>query len=243
MKIRPMGSCLVAALAVGFLGYAQQKQATVLDGVYTAQQAQRGAETYENICAACHEGAEPEAEPPKGSEFVEHWREAPLSFLYGFVHTNMPGNKPGTLSEETYLDVVSYLLRENGYPAGSSELTAVKTSDIQFVGKDGPKPFPANALVLTVGCLVPGSDGDWSLTTAVAPTRVKEGDHATPEEIAKSATTALGQSSYRLINAEDYMGASMKGQKVQAKGVLTKVANPFTLSVQSLERVGTGCDK
>src|SRR5262249_55567899 len=110
-------------LAFGLIGWTQTKPTTVRDGVYTEQQAQAGQEQYEAVCAACHEGAEPEANPPKGSEFIERWREAPLSFLYDFIHTKMPGDKPGTLSETNYVNLVSYLLQANGYAAGSTPLT------------------------------------------------------------------------------------------------------------------------
>src|SRR4051794_7013375 len=134
MKMHPLGGCLLAVLAAGLAAFAQTKPATVLDGVYTEQQAQRGEAKYEAICAACHDGDEPEAPPPKGREFVERWREAPLGFLYNFIHTNMPGDKPGSLSEANYVDVVAYILQVNGYASGTSELSAAKMSSILLVG-------------------------------------------------------------------------------------------------------------
>jgi mono/diheme cytochrome c family protein len=234
---------LVAALGVGFLGYAQMKQPTVLDGVYTEQQAQKGEERYQAICAACHDGDEPEAPAPKGPEFVEQWRDAPLGFLYSFIHKSMPADKPGTLSESDYVDIVGYLLRVNSYPAGSTDLTATKTAGILFVGADGPKPLPISALVSAVGCLATNSEGDWTLTSGSNPMRVRVGDQTTPEELAASRALPLGQSTYKLINAEDFPAAKVKGHKVQAKGVLTKVVIPYTLSVQSLESIGDGCSK
>jgi mono/diheme cytochrome c family protein len=243
MKIHPLGGSLVAALAVAFLAYPQMKQATVLDGVYTEQQAQKGEERYQAICAACHDGDEPEAPAPKGPEFIERWRDAPVGFLYGFIHKSMPADKPGSLSEADYVDVIAYLLRVNGYPAGATNLTAAKTGDILLVGLDGPKPLPASALVSAVGCLATNAEGDWTLTSASNPTRVRVGDQTTPEELAASRALPLGPSAYKLINAEDFPAAKLKGQKVQAKGVLTKVVNPYTLSVQSLESIGDGCGK
>ncbi len=230
-------------LALGFAVWAQSKSATVLDGVYSEAQALRGEAKYEEICAACHDGDEPEAPAPKGREFVERWREAPLSFLYNFIHSNMPGDKPGSLTEANYVDVVAYLLHVNGYAAGASELTAAKTSSILLVGSDGPKPLPANSLVSAVGCLAIDADGGWTLTAGANPVRVRVGDETTPEELAVSKTAALGQATYTLGNAEDFPVAKLKGQKVQAKGVLTKVALPYRLSLQSLEAVGEGCGK
>jgi mono/diheme cytochrome c family protein len=144
---------LFAVFALGFLGLGQTKQVTVLDGVYTERQALAGEEQYEAICAACHDGDEPEAPPPRGPVFIDRWREAPLSFLHGFIHDNMSGDKPGTLSEKDYVDLVAYLLYTNGYSAGASELTASKTAAILLVGPEGPRPLPANILVSAVGCL------------------------------------------------------------------------------------------
>jgi len=243
MKIHPSSALVVAFLALGLAGYSQTKPVTVLDGVFTEQQALRGQETYEAICAACHEGDEPEAVPPKGSEFIERWREAPVSFLYGFIHANMPGDKPGTLSDANYLDLTAYLLQASGYPPGSAELTAAKTRDILFVSPDGPKPIPANSLASAVGCLATNADGDWTLESGASPVRVRVGDETTPDELGVSRAAALGQASYKLNNAEDFPVAKMKGHKVQAKGVLTKVTNPYTLSLQSLESVGETCGK
>jgi mono/diheme cytochrome c family protein len=243
MKIHPLCGGSIAALAVGLFAYGQMKQTTVLDGVYTEQQAAKGEELYQSICAACHEGAEPEAAPPKGSEFIERWRDAPLNFLYSFIHTNMPGDKPGSLSEADYLVLTAYLLSANGYPKGSTELTAAKTRDILLVGPDGPKPLPVTALVSAVGCLDTNAEGDWILTSGASPVRVRAGDTTTPEELAESRAMPLGQSAYKLINAEDFPAAKMKGHKVQAKGVLTKVVNPYSVSVQSLESLGDACGK
>jgi mono/diheme cytochrome c family protein len=225
------------------VGSGQTRPANVLGGVFTEEQAEAGEQVYSAICAACHEGDEPEAAPPKGSEFVERWREAPLSFLYSFLRTKMPGDKPGALSESTYIDVMAYLLRVNGYPIGAAKLTADKIHDIVLVGADGPKPLPANALVSAVGCLAPGIEDTWTLTSATTPLRVRVGDETTAEELAVSRAAALGSASYTLKNAEDFPALKLKGHKVQAKGVLTKAGAPYTLSLQSLESLGDDCGK
>ena len=238
LRLVAAASGLACLLTVG--GRTQTRPATVLDGVYTEAQGQAGAAQYEAICAACHEGDEPEANAPKGTEFVERWRDAPLSFLYDFIRTSMPGDKPGSLTEAQYINLTAYLLEANGYKAGATELTAARTRDIQLTGPDGPKPLPANVLVSAVGCL-DGSGDDWSLSKASTPLRVRVGDETNPEELAASKATAFGQSSYTLTNAEDFPAAKLKGHKVQAKGVLTKVSNPFRLSVQSLETLSDAC--
>lgn len=233
-------SCSALALLLAISGRSQTKQATVLDGVYTEAQAQAGSEQYEAICAACHEGPEPEANPPKGSEFIDKWRDAPLSFLFNFIHTSMPGDKPGTLTDAQYINLTAYLLQANGYPHSTLPLTAEKIQNTMLVGPDGPKPLPANALVSAVGCLA-GSGDAFTLNTATLPLRVRVGDETNPQELAASRAAVLGSASYTLTNAEDFPAAKLSGHKVQVKGVLTKVASPFRLSVQSLESVSDAC--
>lgn len=218
--------------------------ATVLDKVYSAPQADRGAEAYQTHCAKCHEGAEPDAPEPKGQPFIDRWREAPLDFLFTHIRTKMPGDAPGTLSQDVYLDILAYLLRENGYPAGNSDLNAGQLGTILLTGPEGPRPLPPDSLVRVVGCLAPaGSADEWKLTTATSPARVSEADQTTPEETAKSAATPPGSVTYILRNAEDQHADTMKGQRVQAKGVLGGSADKMSVSVQSLVHVGAGCDK
>ena len=240
MRLRSVAAGCGLACLLTTVGWTQNRPATVLDGVYTEAQAQAGAAQYEAICAACHEGDEPEANAPKGTEFIERWRDAPVSFLYNFIRTGMPGDKPGTLTEAQYINLTAYLLQANGYKSGATALTAARTRDVQLVGPDGPKPLPANSLVSAVGCLA-GAGDEWSLSSATAPLRVRVGDETNPEELAASKATMLGAAAYTLGNAEDFPAAKFKGHKVQVKGVLTKVANPFRISVQSLESVNDVC--
>lgn len=215
---------------------AQAQQTTTLDGVYTSAQAQRGGRTYSKICADCHEGGEPDAEPLFGPEFVDRWREAPLEFLYGFYSKKMPGDDPGTLGTPVYQDVMAYLLQENGYPAGSKEIKAEQMASVLFVGADGPAALPHSALVRIVGCMKPDGSG-WQLTQAATPARVRGADETSPEEVAVSAATALGDASYKLQRLDNFKPADLTGRKVQAKGIF----NDGTLSVMSLAAAGDGC--
>lgn len=95
------------------------KNITTSSGVYTPPQAARGEQTYMNLCVSCH---------PKGTytaaAFREKWNGTALSELYMFVSTSMPKMDPGTLEPEEYAQVIAYLLKINGMPAGKSELPA-----------------------------------------------------------------------------------------------------------------------
>lgn len=100
--------------------------ATVLAGVYTPAQAQRGKAVYLQSCAAgCHmenlKGNGP-ALDLAGKAFVARWKGVTLSALFKKIHDTMPVDKPGSLAPGDYAAVTAYLLAENGYPAGTSAL-------------------------------------------------------------------------------------------------------------------------
>lgn len=86
-------------------------------GVYTAQQADRGRATYDAMCASCHDRAS-----HSGATFTRAWQGRTLWDLYSLVSETMPKSDPGTLSEQEYVQVLAYLLRLNGLPAGTEPL-------------------------------------------------------------------------------------------------------------------------
>jgi mono/diheme cytochrome c family protein len=118
----------LAALAVSpILIWAAQAPATVSvwDGVYTADQAKRGADLFAKSCASCHgdqlEG-EGQAPPLTGSEFLGNWNKQVADDLFEIVKATMPADKPGSLSRATNADIMSYIFQVNGFPAGKTEL-------------------------------------------------------------------------------------------------------------------------
>src|SRR6516225_11342043 len=128
---------------------------TVWDGVYTADQAKRGKAAYSQYCIRCHkadllgiEGA------MKGEPFMERRREDNLETLFLDMKATMPRGNPGGLPDQTYTDIISYLLQSNDMPPGLTELKPAALEKVRLVGKDGPKPVPNFVPVLSVGCLV-----------------------------------------------------------------------------------------
>ena len=152
----------------------------------------------------------------------------------------MPGNRPGSLSESTYIDILAFLLSANGLPAGSKELTADVIRSVEFVGKDGPKPLPSMTAVRVVGCLTSGPNDTWILTNASEPVRSRSINETTPEELQGSAAWPLGTQRFRLQNVPD-RAAATKGNKVQAKGVLIRQYMNDRINVTSLETVASTC--
>ena len=95
-------------------------------GVYSAAQAARGEETYQQFCSACH-GARLQgtpAAPLTGEVFRGRWEDGKhtLDDLYYIIRSLMPNSAPGSLSKTQYADVVAYILKINNYPAGEEEL-------------------------------------------------------------------------------------------------------------------------
>lgn len=90
---------------------------SVLDGVFTAAQAERGEQTFREACAACHDTGE-----FSGGRFRIGWVGRPVGELFETISTLMPEADPGSLSRAQYAAVVAYLLQLNGYPAGDADL-------------------------------------------------------------------------------------------------------------------------
>jgi hypothetical protein len=216
----------VAALTLGLCTASAQSTGTVLDGVYTTEQAARGRHAY--------------GDDLKGSAFVDRWRGDKLDVLFTQIRTNMPGNRPGGLSEGTYVEILAFLLEANGFPASSRELTVDVIRSVQLVGKDGAKPLPNLTVVRVVGCLTTGPDAAWVLTNASEPVRSRTINVTTPDELKGSSTWPLGAHSFRLQNVPDSAGAA-KGHKVQAKGVLIRQNKNDRINVTSLETVAPSC--
>ena len=118
-------------LAIGVWGsvmLAQSKEKSVWDGVFTAEQAKRGEQRYGTACAHCHgddlEGDIVENPQLAGPMFRDKWNGLNLGQLYERIHRDMPLNRAGTLSRETSIDLVAFILSANDYPAGSTPLAS-----------------------------------------------------------------------------------------------------------------------
>jgi mono/diheme cytochrome c family protein len=95
----------------------QPKELTTLSGVFSDAQANRGRDAYLGTCRSCHT-----ADTHTGTTFEKLWDGRALYDLYAYVGEKMPKNDPGSLSPEQTVDLIAYLLRMNGMPAGSLDL-------------------------------------------------------------------------------------------------------------------------
>ena len=97
----------------------------MLDGVYADAQASRGAQAYAQTCALCHGaslGGVGEAPALVGGGFISDFSGLTVGDLFERIRTTMPLNNPGGLSRAQYSDILSFVLKSNGFPSGPREL-------------------------------------------------------------------------------------------------------------------------
>jgi S-disulfanyl-L-cysteine oxidoreductase SoxD len=115
---------------------------TVWDGVYTAEQAKRGAMLYADNCATCHglalTGGE-SAPPLTGGEFLSNWSGLSVGELFDRIRVSMPADRPGTLTREQTVNILAHIFNVGEFPAGKAELStqteALKQIRIEAVKK------------------------------------------------------------------------------------------------------------
>ena len=154
----PMGLVVRAALAVAFAAYAvigvlsltghARQTRTVSDGVYTAEQAQRGAALYKAQCASCHgEKLEGLIGPMLAGEgFVAAWGGRSLTELVDKIQNTMPLQAPGSLMRPQAIDIAAYMLQVGNFKAGSTALADAGLKTTTF-----PASRPAAATTAGAG--------------------------------------------------------------------------------------------
>ena len=98
---------------------------SVWDGVYTTEQAERGAAIAVRECATCHGATLTKAdEGPSlaGESFLAEWEGQNLGGLYERMSKTMPQSDPGKLKGQEYVDILAQILNLNKFPAGKTEL-------------------------------------------------------------------------------------------------------------------------
>ena len=211
-----------------------QKPKTVWDGVYTEAQATRATGVFGASCAGCHTLTPDGNRPLSGESFWQSNTQKSVAELLGYVSKNMPNGNGGSLSPESYNDLVALILKSNGFPAGQVELTPASIAGVQIVSKDGPGELPPNTLVRVVGCLAKNGN-EWTLTSATAPVRTEK-TAAAPED----ATVALGTRTIALKFVLTKLDAFV-GKRMSVAGLLIGAGGADGLNVAVVNRVGETC--
>ena len=124
------GATLALTTAIGVSSAPAQgaAQKSSNDGVYTKLQAERAKPQFAKMCADCH-AFSVAAKKKTGdvllgdTPFMKRWTGRPLSELVTTIVMTMPNDGSGEVTEAQGLDLVAYILQQNGYPAGSAALT------------------------------------------------------------------------------------------------------------------------
>lgn len=115
------------ALAAGVLS-----AGSAMAAGFTAEQATAGKTAFESNCAQCHgfqlEG--PDAPGLAGRDVMQNWDTA--GGLYDFISVAMPPSAPGLLGEETYINIVSYIMQFNGAAPGDAPLSTDTMQDVSL---------------------------------------------------------------------------------------------------------------
>jgi mono/diheme cytochrome c family protein len=124
VAIFAMMGALAATASYSTLGAQQATTRSVLDGVYTEEQAKRGEALYAQACAVCHgvEGKGDLGPPITATDLVAVWKTSTLGDLFEKIMITMPADEPGKLNAQQMADVLAYMLRFAKFPVGTTEL-------------------------------------------------------------------------------------------------------------------------
>ncbi|HYE85069.1 MAG TPA: cytochrome c [Vicinamibacterales bacterium] len=102
-----------------------EQNKTVWDGVFSKEQAERGAAAYKTACSECHgndlmgDGFAPAL---TGAEFAGNWNDLSVGDLFERIRVSMPPSGPSGVSPAQKADIVAHIMNMNKWPAGTGEL-------------------------------------------------------------------------------------------------------------------------
>jgi hypothetical protein len=211
-------------------------------GVFTDRQAERGKAVFDAHCARCHDANElGEAPTLAGDTFLRGWEGHTLGQLYTKILEMMPPPDAQSVDARDKLDVMTFILRENGFPSGAGELTADSAAlgAIRIVPEGGPAQLRSGATVQVVGCLTRPSPNTWLLTSSTEPEATTL-QQSGAEDQERSRTRTLGNHTIRLVSVFPSPEA-LTAHRVEAKGLLVRTGTDLAVNVVTLRSVATTC--
>src|SRR4051812_13997671 len=123
-------TAVIALWATGGLGQ------NLTPAPFTAAQVESGRAAYVASCMNCHGDSlagTGDAPPIAGRSFMIAWGARTTKDFYEAIQVGMPVGRPGSLPDQTYADIVAFILHANGAASGTSPLTpatAVRISSV-----------------------------------------------------------------------------------------------------------------
>jgi alcohol dehydrogenase (cytochrome c) len=171
-----------AMIAAGAWTASAVAQTPTNPGPFTNDQARAGQAAYASNCASCHDSGE--APPLAGDGFLGVWATRTTRDLFARVKDTMPLDNPGSLSNDTAVSIVAYLLKNNGAIAGTTSFTPTTSIEIntlvasgapqqslQAVGGQRQRGGPANGNNSTAASGGGGGNADADLRRGVVAFR------------------------------------------------------------------------
>jgi cytochrome c553 len=126
MKTAVVVGALLFVLGMSITHAQQTGTRSTASGVFTAEQAKNGERAFQAKCATCHgadlHSTEPEAPDLTEGAFRFGWQGKTIANRFEQIRSTMPlGNARG-LDDQTYIDIVAYILAFNGIPSGNQKL-------------------------------------------------------------------------------------------------------------------------
>jgi mono/diheme cytochrome c family protein len=242
-------ACALSVLCVAVVA-AQDgpKRRTVREAVFTSAQAERGKQVYEANCVTCHlEDLEGSANPTAGARgaplvgtrFVQDFGESKVSALFNKMKRDMPSGRPGSLTDQEYLDVTTYVLHRNKFPAGAAELTGEVAEAVWIPGAGGGEGLANYTFVSSVGCLHQDPTRSWLLTKAE---ELKQTELSAANAVdATAGARKPGEFTFRLLDAISHNPEPHDGHKVRVAGHMVRLGAEIRVNVTSLQMVGASC--
>lgn len=233
-----LGIAAAMAAVVGVHSYQAVRQSTN-DGVFNADQAERGRRAYEQHCQQCH-GVDLSGGVGRrlaGDGFLADWSGIGLDRLLDRI-SGMPPGGP-RLDESDQLTLLAYILDFNGFPRGEIALNAEIARAVSISTQGAQDAAPASGLVQAVGCLTRSAERQWMLTAAADPVRTKDPNASSDPARELLAQTSPGSRTYRLLNAYPAPDR-FEGQRVEVKGLLIGGAAD-SLNVTAIAVVAREC--
>jgi mono/diheme cytochrome c family protein len=98
---------------------------SVWDGVFSKEQADKGAAEFKAACSECHgndlagDGFAPAL---TGADFMSNWTDLTVGDLFERIRISMPPSGPSSVPPEQKADIVAHILNSNKFPAGAGVL-------------------------------------------------------------------------------------------------------------------------
>jgi len=125
------GAAFILTAALGVWVSHAVAQSSSRPGPFTDAQVQAGQAAYAQNCERCHDSGE--APPLSGAGFMNVWGSRTTRDLFSRVKDTMPVDNPGTLSDDSVVSIIAYLLKNNGATAGAAAFAPATSVTINTI--------------------------------------------------------------------------------------------------------------